>query len=166
MINNLITDTHLRGAIFEDGTRILLRRQCKNNFIFCVNKFDSLIEIVDKYKLNCNHIKDSFSFFQVNPCLCDLVEFIIDNTVSRNVIKINFYDVKTKDFYSKRKYFDACVSNHEFMKQMKKLGFDVFIVSIILFDNWKFSFNIHEYNSVFLKVHDSTTKKIIDFQII
>ncbi|MFA6073232.1 MAG: hypothetical protein WC758_03915 [Candidatus Woesearchaeota archaeon] len=164
MIINLVTDTHLRGAVFEDGARILLRRELENNFIFCVKKFDSLIEIVDKYRLNYQSIKEEFSFFRVNPCLCDLVEFVLDNTSSRNIIKINFYDVKTRYFNSKRKYFDACISNHEFMKKMQSSGFGVFIASIILFDKWNFSFNIHNYESVFLKIHDSTTKKIVDYQ--
>ena len=135
MIINLLRDVHLRGAIFEDGARILLIRKNKNNFIFCVNKFDSLNEIVNKYRLNCSHIKESFSYFQVNPCLCDLVEFVIDNTISRNVLKINFYDVKTRRSDSERKYFEACVSNHDFMKKMQSMEFGVFIVSILLFEN-------------------------------
>ncbi len=164
MIINLLRDVQLRGAMFEDGARVLLRHKNENNFVFCVNKFDSLIEIVDKYRLNCSLVQDAFSFFYVNKCLCDLVEFVVDDTTARNVLKINFYDVKTRRLDSERKYFETCVSNHDFMKNMQSKGFNVFIMSIILFENWEFSFNVHEYASVFLRIYDSTNKKTVDFQ--
>ena len=163
MIVNFLRDVHLRGAVFEDGARILLRRENKNNFIFRVCNFNSLFEIVEKYRFNCDAVADAFSYFSVNRCLCDLVEFVVDDVSSRNVLSINFYEVKSRRSDSKRKYFENCLSNHNFMSEMKKRGFGVFIVSCVLFDNWCFSFNVYVYDSVLMRVYDSSLNKTVLF---
>jgi hypothetical protein len=159
MIINFSRDYSLRGAIFEDLARILIRRQNNNNFIFRVINFDSLSEIIKKYRLNCDNVKELISFFEVNKCLSDLVEFVLDDVNSRNILKINFYEVKTRNFNSKRKYFETCLSNHKFMKEMISLKCDVYLISIILFEDWRFSFNLYDYDSTFLRVYNSVTNK-------
>lgn len=164
MIVDFLRDVQLRGAVFEDVARILIRRANSNNFIFRVSNFDSLFEIVEKYRFNCEKIKEAFSFFSVNRCLCDLVEFVVDNVSDRNVMGVNFYEVKSRRFDSKRKYFETCLSNHNFMVEMKERGFGVFIISLVLFDNWKFSFKFYVYDSVLLRVYDSSLNKTVFFQ--
>ncbi|MFP4567566.1 MAG: hypothetical protein ACLFN8_01350 [Candidatus Woesearchaeota archaeon] len=164
MIVDFRRDIHLRGAVFEDVARILLRRRNENNFIFRVCNFDSLFEIVKKYRFNCSGIKDVFSFFSVNRCLCDLVEFVVDNVESRNVLKINFYEVKSRRQDAKRNYFESCLSNHNFMVDMKNRGFGVFVISLVLFDDWRFSFNVYDYGSVLFRVYDSQRNKTVLFQ--
>lgn len=163
MIVDFLRDVHLRGAVMEDGARILLRRMNENNFIFRVTNFDSLFEIVEKYRLDCSNIMSSFSFFRVNRCLCDLVEFVVDDTSSRKVLTINFFEVKSRRSNTKRKYFENCLSNHDFMMKMKEFGFGTFVVSLVLFDNWHFSFNVYLYDSVLMRVYDSSQNKTVMF---
>ena len=49
MIKNLLRETNIRGAVFEHGSLLLLRKRNKNNFIFLTKTFDSINEIITKY---------------------------------------------------------------------------------------------------------------------
>jgi len=51
MIVNLNKEHNLRGYVFENISRVLVRRERKNNFIFLVNRYDTLEEIASKYRL-------------------------------------------------------------------------------------------------------------------
>ena len=163
MLLNLISEVTVRGAMFEHGSLILLRRKNKNNFIFLVKRFDSLFEIIDKYRFDCSEIKDLVGFVQSCGILCDLVEFVVDDIISRKVLNLNFYEVKTRRHDSKRKYFETCFSNYEFMKNVSIRGSGVFLVGILLFEAWRFSFNVHDYNDTFLRVYYSSENKTVFF---
>lgn len=163
MLLNLVHEITVRGAVFEHGSLILLRRRNKNNFVFLVKRFDSLFEIVDKYRFDCSAVSDLVNFVNCNGCLCDLVEFVVDDVLSRKVVKLNFYEVKTRRFDTKRKYFETCLSNHEFMCNVSGFGAGTFLVGLILFENWRFSFNVHDYGDTFLRVYDSAMNKTCFF---
>jgi hypothetical protein len=163
MLLNLTREVSIRGAVFEHGSLILLRRQNKNNFIFLVKRFDTLFEIVDKYRFDCSQVQDLVNFVGRNGCFCDLVEFVVDDILSRKVLKLNFYEVKTRRCDSKRKYFETCLSNHDFMIKVSNLSAGTFLVGLILFEDWRFSFNVHVYSDTFLRVYDSSEKKTVFF---
>ena len=163
MLLNLVREVTVRGAVFEHGSLILLRRMNKHNFIFLVKRFDSLFEIIDKYRFDCSGVKELVNFVQSSGILCDLVEFVVDDVVSRRVLRLNFYEVKTRRHDSKRKYFETCLSNHEFMKNVFNFGAGVFLVGILLFEDWRFSFNVHDYNDAFLRVYDSSENRTVFF---
>jgi len=166
MLNTL----NLRGPIFETVAKNLLRRSHKNNFIFRINSFDSFEEITKKYHLNLQRFSDLENFLKTHKCRTDLVEFVLDKSLlksttnNRIVEKVIFYDVKSRRQNTQRKYFEECISNHEFIILMKdKFECDTKIVSIILFENWRFSFNEFNYNDVLLRVYNSQEKKTLFF---
>ncbi len=163
MLLNLVREVTVRGAVFEHASLILLRRLNKNNFIFLTKRFDSLFEIVEKYRFDCSAVRDLVNFVQANGILCDLVEFVVDDVISRKVSVINFYEVKTRRFDTKRKYFETCLSNHEFMLDVSSRGGKTFLVGILLFEDWRFSFNVHVYEDTFLRIYDSSENKTICF---
>ncbi len=163
MLLNLVREVTVRGAVFEHAALILLRRLNKNNFIFLVKRFDSVFEIVDKYRFDCSQVEELVNFVNFNGARCDLVEFVVDDNISRKVLAINFFEVKTRRHDTKRKYFETCLSNHDFMKKVYGLGANVFLVSVLLFEDWRFSFNIHNYNDTFLRVYDSSDNKTVFF---
>lgn len=160
MLKNLIGDVSLRGYSFEYISRILLRREKKNNFIFQLTRFDNVEEIIKKYRLNTSKLKN-FQKLLSQPIRCDLIEFKLNNNKERIVEEISFYDVKTRKNESERKYFETCLSNAKFMKKASDLGFKTFCISIITFEDWRFSFNIYPYKKVYLRVYNSVSKKTI-----
>ena len=164
MIKNLIFDVQLRGAVFEFVARILVRRDKHNNFIFQCSQFSSFDEIVDKYRLDCSKIGRLKDFLKKNKMRSDLIEFRLNNFKERLIEEILFYDVKTRKSNSKRKYFESCLSVHEYMKSLSR-DYDckTFVVSIMLFEDWRFSFNIHRYEETLLRVYNSITKKTLFF---
>jgi len=44
-------DIHLRFVLFEEFSKVLLRRKLKNNFIFITRQYDKFNEIIKKYKI-------------------------------------------------------------------------------------------------------------------
>ncbi len=69
-----------------------------------------------------------------------MIELILDNKDSRNLKDIKFYEIKTKNHSNKLKY-DMCMSSYDTYEYLFSLGYEIFLVSIVLFDNWNFSFN-------------------------
>lgn len=163
MLLNLSREISIRGAVFEHGSLILLRRKNDNNFIFLKKRFDSLSEIIEKYRFDCSRIQPLVDYVQSKGILCDLIEFVVDEVASRIVLSINFYEVKTRRHDTKRKFFETCISNHEFMSGVKKFGGNTFLVSIIVFDDWNFSFNVYDYDKTLLRVYDSAANKTLFF---
>lgn len=136
---NLLREHNLRGYGFEHLARMLLRRRNMNNFIFNIIYFDSLEEIVNKYRLKIDFDVD---FIINNWGKGDLIEFVLDNVYDRNVRKINFYDVKTQTKVNLRDYFEFCKSDEVFYKKCINNDFDVFVVSIVLNGCWKFLLSV------------------------
>lgn len=163
MILNLVREISVRGAVFEHGSLILLRRRNKNNFIFLTKRFDSIIEIIHKYRFNCSKIQDLVDFVNGDKFRCDLIEFVVDNVEDRTVLKLNFYEVKTRRFDSRRKYFETCLSNHKFMTNVLNFNAGTFLIGLILFEDWRFSFNVNNYSETFIRVYNSVENKTVFF---
>ncbi|MGM5480537.1 MAG: hypothetical protein ACQESC_03695, partial [Nanobdellota archaeon] len=106
MINNLNKEHNLRGYAFEYISRVLVRRQRENNFIFLVNRYDSLDEIARKYRLTFND-KEQAEWVSERWGKGDLIEFVCNNKEEREVEKIIIYEVKTKRHGVKRRYFEV-----------------------------------------------------------
>ena len=160
---NLLFDYPLRGYTLENMARIILRRKNNHNFIFCCQHFDSVEEITTKYRLDCTNVAVIINELNCNGLKSDLIEFILDDNISRKVIKINFYDVKSRLFNTQRKYSEMCISNYEFMQNLKSLGCGVFVVSILLYENWCFDFEIFDLDKIVLRIYDSAAKKTVFF---
>ena len=153
MICNLKKDVHLRGVVFENISKILVRRNLKNNFVFVTKYFDSLGEIVTKYCLDIS----CFDKTLINKITkyfhsIDLIGFELNNKEDRVVQDLLFYEVKTKNS-SNSSRFDICVSSFEIYKYLQSKNFLVFLVSFVLFEDWNYSFNIHDLDLNKLRVY-------------
>lgn len=154
MIKNILVEKNLRGYAFEYMAKCILRREKKNNFIFMVNQFDSIEDILNKYR--CSPTKTTSPFIDLLKeewGRCDIIELIFDDKKERNITDIGIYEVKTKMISVERDHIDMCLSNHKFMKRVMKLGYEPNIISIIIFENWRFSFNLIPYKKVKKRVH-------------
>jgi hypothetical protein len=160
---NLLFDYPLRGYTIENMARIILRRKKDNNFIFCCQHFDSVDEIINKYRLECSNVTLIVNDLNRNGLKSDLIEFVLENISSRKVLGINFYDVKSRLFNTLRKYSEMCISNYEFMQNFKSLGCQVFVISVLLYENWCFDFEIYELDNISLRIYDSSAKKTLFF---
>lgn len=163
MIKNLRYDSVLRGYSFEYIARIMLRRDANNNFIFQTARFDDIYELCNKYRFDMSNHQKVLAYLEKYGMKIDLVEFVLDNSKTRVVEDIIFYEVKSRNNNSKRKYYETCASNHDFCLGLLELGFKVNLVSVMVFEDWNFSFNIYRYNDVFLRVYNSQTSKTLFF---
>lgn len=154
MLYNLSYEYNLRGYAFEYISKITLRRQNKNNFIFQLSGFDSINEIINKYKLKITEKYEEFvNYLNIEWNKCDIIEFRINNKDERIVNEIIMYEVKTKFHKVERDYFEFCLSNHKFMKKCKEYNIPTKVISIILFEDWRFSFNILEFEKCRKRVY-------------
>jgi hypothetical protein len=160
---NLLYDYPLRGSTLENTARILLRRRNKHNFIFCCRQFDSIDEIITKYKLDCSKITLAVNDLRCNGLHSDLIEFYMEDKINRIVLNISFYDVKSRIIQSPFKYFEMCISDYEFMNHIQKLDCNAYIISILLFEDWRFDFEIYAFNKARIRVYDSSEKKTLFF---
>lgn len=159
MLKNLSLDYNLRGYTFEYLARIMLRRKNRNNFIFQMCRFDSINEIITKYKLKISPKVAKLVFLLEKEWnKCDLIEFEFEDNVNREIENIILYDVKTKYFSVDRKYFEFCESNYKFMRKCSELNFSTKIISMVLFENWRFSFNISDFEKAPKKIYSRFVK--------
>ncbi|MGE0793118.1 MAG: hypothetical protein AB7V77_03000 [Candidatus Woesearchaeota archaeon] len=160
MLNNLSYDYNLRGYVFEYVARILLRRLNNNNFIFQLSRFDSIDEILTKYKLEISpKVMDLILILKKEWNKCDLIEFKLNNKEQRKIEQILMYDVKTKYYAVERKYFEFCESNFKFMKKCVEMKVPTKIISMILFEDWRFSFNISDFENAPKKIYSNFKNK-------
>jgi hypothetical protein len=155
MIFRLDNDYNLRAYSFEYIAQIMLRRTRQNNFIFQVVRFDSLDEIISKYRIVFpDSFKDAKEMISKYWGKFDILELVLNNVDSREVTSIVCYEVKTKFMTAYVKSFYACISNDEFMRKISGIpGCVSNVVSIMLFENWKFSFNIYSYSDIKVRLN-------------
>jgi len=163
MIVDFLFDYQLRGRIFEHVARILVRRRNGNNFIFVCSAFDSIDEIIAKYRLDCCRFEGVVRFLSRNGLKSDLIEFVLDDSVGRVVSAINFYDVKSRLYNSVRDYSEMCISNFEFLCDAEKMGCGAFVAPITIFRNWRFDLSVEKFKGFHLRVYDSQEKKTLFF---
>jgi hypothetical protein len=150
----------MRGCLFENVAKIILRRIQKHNYIFLTRQFDSLQQIVDRYKLKINSdMKPTMSFIESNFSKSDILEFKIDE--EKVIHKILVYDAKTKYFTIKRDYFEFCKSNFEFLIQLQDIyNITVKVVSITLYKSWSCSVAVKDFDRNNTRVYTYHKKKI------
>jgi hypothetical protein len=153
MIFNLKKEVHLRGLVFENIAKVLVRKNMNNNFVFMTKYFNSLDELVVKYCLNLSCFDVSL-LNRINKQFhsIDLIGFELNNHEDRIVQDLLFYEVKTKSSSNSSRY-DICASSSEIYDFLKKNGFSIFLVSFVIFENWNYSFNIHKLNLNKLRVY-------------
>ncbi len=148
-------DYNLRGYSFEYIIRILLRRQKKNNFIFQIKRFTNIEELEDKYRIIFS-TKDKIlkEVLRKNWGRFDLIEFKLNNKIERLVEEIKVYDIKTKNYLSKRNYIDICETSYNFFNELKtKFNIICKIVQVNIFENWKFDYLIKDYNKFKMRIY-------------
>lgn len=160
MLKNLSRDFQLRGYSFEYIAKVILRRHNKNNFIFQACLFDSLTELITKYKLNIpQQLKGIIEFANLFWNKFDLIEFCLDDTNNRNIRNVEFYEIKTKYFKVNRDYYEFCKSNYNFsIELLNKFNKRIKIISIILFEDWRFSINIYDFDENKIRVYSNFKK--------
>lgn len=154
MITNLWDEPNLRGYAFEYIAKVMLRRARGNNFIFIIRQFDSIQELLGKYRLvPKNEFSDFFEYLSKEWNRCDLMEVMLSNKDDRIIKDIVVYDVKSKIWNVKRDYYEFCESNYRFMKKCASLGIQINIISIIIYNNWRFSFSVIPFDKVKLRIY-------------
>ena len=145
MIIDLSKSTFLRGFAFEEFANNLLRKQNNNSFIFRTMRFANLDTMTGYFNLDLSSIKNIDTLKKYYKCI-DLIEFVvsrIDENKVKHVSAINVYEVKSKVSSRKRSY-DISRECYERYKKLNGLGFNSKLISIHMFENWKFSFNVYD----------------------
>ncbi len=159
---NLKSEINMCGYAFEYIARIILRRQRKNNFIFLVNRFDSIQKIVEKYRFDVGKVHKVMTYLARSKCRCDVIEFIVD--AQRQVQDIVFYEIKTTRS-TRRLNLDVCQSSYAFMKLMQDtFSCDFYVVQIQLLSNWNFTCAVFPASSCSLRIYNSQTSKTVGYQ--
>lgn len=116
-----------------------LRHQEKNNFIFQINRFDGIDEILKKYNITITKQVEKQTRLLQQEWKGDLIELrLIDG---RKLVEYRLYDVKTVYETAKKNYFEMCESDLKFFTRAQEENISCFLISIVLFKDWKFSFN-------------------------
>ncbi|HYD03626.1 MAG TPA: hypothetical protein VEC16_04980 [Alphaproteobacteria bacterium] len=159
MYIDIISDYPLRGVMIENMARIVLRRSKNNNFIFGCRYFDSIDEIISKYKLDCSEVLRIVNFIRSAGLKTDLIEFDVYDKISRKVKSINFYDVKSKIRGAVREYFDICVTSFEFLENISRLGGGAFIITVLIDFKWQVNMEIFPLLDAKIRIYDSQTNR-------
>ena len=152
MIFDLKKSILLRGLTFEVISEYVLRKEKCNGFIFRTKRFANLNVLLDYYKLDASKIKN-IGLLESYYNSVDLIEFVLDDFKNRAINSIVLYEVKTKN-NDRPKPIDIAKSCHNRFLELSSSGFETKIIFISIFENWKFSFNIHDYqtfNSISLR---------------
>lgn len=167
MIYNFSREIGFR-CIFEHICKIILRRKKHHNYIFVCRNYDSFNEIIKKYRLIIQDPK-IINFLDINWGKCDIIEvkfvnedndnIVYNNNIEKIVNKIICYEVKSKFHKVQRNYYEFCESNYNFMENCKKYNIETFIISVIIFKDWDFSFNIYEYEKCSKRIYEYKKKK-------
>jgi len=148
MIVDLNKDYIFRGFVFEIFAEKKLRKIKKNTFIFRTLQFKDLDTILNYYNLNINDIKGKYLLKKYFRCI-DLIEFeipIIKKDEPKIVKNINVYEVKTK-IHTRKRGNDISISCYNKYKELEGLGIKGNLIDISIFENWRFSLNIHEFKN-------------------
>lgn len=167
MIHNLSSDYNLRGYAFEYIARIMLRREQKNNFIFLTWRFDDFSELLKKYRIHASEEwTETIALLNSHWRCSDIVALDLEfNGEMRLLRKICVYDAKTKFHKVKRNYFEMCEKDYSFFKMFEVLHpKSTYIISMILFDRWRFSFNILHFSRQNIRIYNSQKNKRVGFQ--
>lgn len=159
MIVRLYKEHNLRGYMLEYAARVLLRRERKNNFLFLTSRFDSIDEMLKKYRIEVPlNFEEKINLFRREWNRCDIIEFVFENKKSRIIKEIIVYDVKSKLHQVKRNYFEVCESGNKFFKECEKLKIPTFIISIVILKDWIISFNIYAIKDLILRQYSNFKK--------
>lgn len=115
---NLSKPGNLRGYSFEYVVKVMLRRAHKNSFIFQMCFFDSIDELLLKNRLKYDLVQPIIEYMRLEWGRTDLIEFVLDSKENRNILKINFYDIKNQNQSISSDFFQICLSNNKFLDGM------------------------------------------------
>ncbi len=165
MIINFKQDQSRRSVLFENLAKLLIRKEKNNNFIFITRNFNFFNEIVLKYKLNIKELNPKIiELFEKRITSVDLIEFKLKDKYSRIVNEIILYEVKTKISNNKYRY-DICLSSFETYHKAQVLNIETKLISFVLFENWRYSFNIHDLDLSKYNVYSKALKNRYEAKI-
>lgn len=145
---NLRTEYNLRGYAFQHIIRMVLRRQNKNNFIFCINQHDGL----DEFRTKCK-LKIEKNLLDIEWGKGDLIVFIVNNVEERIVKEIILYEVKTRNANRLIQYLEICRSDNAFYKKCVLKGIRVKVVETKIYRDWIFDMYIDDYYKFSIQVY-------------
>jgi hypothetical protein len=158
MLLNLKFDKIRRSILFENQAKLLLRKENKNNFIFLTRNFSNFEEIILKYRIKINHFnKDIIELLKNGFSSIDIIEFKLESSENRFIKEIILYEVKTK-LYEFKYNHELCLSSFYTYHKAKELGIKTKLISFVLFEDWRYSFNICELNLKKISVYSRSMK--------
>ena len=158
MLLNLKYDKIRRSILFENQAKLLLRKERKNNFIFLTRNFFSFDEIISKYRIKTNDFnKEKIDLLKKSFSSIDIIELKLESINNRVLKEIFLYEVKTK-LYELKYNPELCLSSFQAYHKAKELGIKIKLVSFVLFENWRYSFNIYDLNLNKASVYSRTLK--------
>lgn len=98
-------------------------------------------------------------FIRVNGLKTDLIEFELEDRISRKVKHISFYDVKSKIRGAIREYFDVCITSFEYLENIRRLGGGAFIIPVLIDFKWQVNMEITPFMNAKIRVYDSQANK-------
>ena len=159
---NLVSDINLCGYTLEFMAKILLRRMRKNNFIFQLNQFANMQEIITKYRLDIA----AQQWLLTQKIRADIIEFVFNDLATRKVSEIKLYEVKV----NRRDVVvpDVTSASYDFynwVTQNKFATVDFFLIQI--HSNWNFEWQIVSFSNVksHLHIYTSNWKKNVKDRI-
>lgn len=158
MLLNLKYDKSRRSILFENQAKLLLRKEKQNNFIFLTRNFFSFEEILLKYRIKINNFdNEKIELLKKNFSSIDLIELKLESSENRILKDIILFEVKTKLFNIKYNP-ELCFSSFQTYHEAKELGIEVKLVSFVLFEEWRYSFNIYELDLKKMSIYSRSMK--------
>lgn len=143
--------------MLEYAARVILRRQRSNNFIFLTSRFDSIDEILVKYRISIpGFLEEKIDLFRQEWRRCDIVEFLLSDKDSRILQDIVVFEVKSKFKSVKRNYFEMCFSGARFFRRCQELNIDSYILSVVLLNNWFLAVNLLPFSKVSVRTYSNS----------
>jgi hypothetical protein len=158
MLLNLKFDKSRRSILFENQAKLLLRKERKNNFIFLTRNFFSFDEIILKYRIKIDNFnREIIELLNNHFSSIDIIELKLNSSENRILKEIILYEVKTK-LYDIKYNPELCLSSFQTYHKAKELGIEVKLVSFVLFEDWRYSFNIYELDLKKISVYSRSLK--------
>lgn len=154
----ILKEKPMRGCLFENLSKIIVRRIQKHNFIFVTRQFDSLKQILERYNLkSSDQFQRKLDFIKENFHRFDLLEFKLSQ--SKEINDLIIYDVKTKYYSVKRSYFEFCKSNYDFLCEYQdKYAGKIKIASIVMFRHWNCDMQIFNFDRTRCRIYKYRAK--------
>ena len=137
MFNLKKCDPNLKGELGEVIARFHLK------YAFKPSDETVFEKMIKRRKID----KEKLKFLESNRWTIDLIKLDLNQDCLKNII---IYEVKLINYPQHPDYPKALkITSNEInvLKTAQKMGFDVKIIKILLFDNWRYDIRVHDFQS-------------------